>query len=137
MKNSQLSDALSSHQERISTTTNDLFAAKDSLSKLEVSYHSLKGAYDLLETSERQARSQYESLLKEQRGHRELLANLHTIQNNLEKSEFETKTRLGSQIEALEREIRLYKDKLHAEEERRNKMVDAYDTQVCLSVSIH
>ncbi len=84
----------------------------------------------MLEVSEKQARVQYESMLKERRGHGELMANLHSIQNNLERSDFETKTRLGAQIQALEREVCLLKDKLHAEEERKNKMMEAYDVQV-------
>ena len=53
-----------------------------------------------------------------------------TIQNNLERSEFETKARLGGKIESLEREMAVYKQRLIAEEERRSKMVDAYETQV-------
>lgn len=56
---------------------------------------------------------------------------IQTIQNNLERSEFETKSRLGSKIDALERELVVYKQKLASEEERRGKMMDAYETQVC------
>jgi nucleoprotein TPR len=129
-KNSQLSNALSSHQERISATMEDLFTTKDKLSRLEVSYQSLQSSYGLREAGEKQALAQYESIIKEQRGHRELMANLQTIQNNLERSEFETKTRLGAQIQALERELSLCKDKVHSEEDRREKVVDAYETQV-------
>lgn len=54
-----------------------------------------------------------------------------TIQNNLERSEFETKTRLGSQIQALERELAAMKQRVTNEEERRGKMADAYEMQVC------
>ena len=129
-KSTQLSNALSSHQERVSSTTAELFTSKDKLSRLEISYHNLKSAYGLLEASEKQVRTQYESVLKEQRGHGELMMNLQTIQNNMEKSEFELRTRFGSQMKALEREVSLLKDKLHAEEERRNRMADAYDIQV-------
>ena len=53
-----------------------------------------------------------------------------TIQNNLERSEFETKTRLGSQIQTLEREVAVYKERLSCEEERKTKMADAYEMQV-------
>ena len=129
-KNSQLSNALSSHQERISATTTELFATKDKLSQLEMTYMSLRSSYSLREAGEKQALAQYESILKEQREHGELMVNLHTIQNNLEKSEFETKTRLGTQIQALERELSLCKDRVHAEEDRREKLAAAYDIQV-------
>ena len=129
-KNSQLSNALSSHQLRISSTTEELFAAKDKLVRLEVSHRTLQNSHSLLEASERQARMQYEQVLKEQRGHRELMTNLQSIQNNLERSEFETKTRLGAQIEALERDLSLSKEKVRSEEDRREKMVEAYEIQV-------
>lgn len=129
-QNRQLTSALAAHQERVTLTTEELFTVKDKLARVDVSYQSLRSSYSLLEAAEKQARAQYENILKEQRGHGELLANLHSIQNNLEKSEFETKTRLGAQLQAAERELSLSKDALHAEEDRRNKMVDAYDTQV-------
>lgn len=129
-KNSQLSNALSSHQERISATTRELFVTKDKLSQLEMTYMSLRSSYSLREAGEKQALAQYENILKEQREHGELMVNLQTIQNNLEKSEFETKTRLGTQIQALERELSLCKDRVHAEEERREKVSSAYDVQV-------
>lgn len=129
-KSSQLSGALSSHQERLSATTKELFTAKDKLSRVEVSYQALRSSYQLLEAGERQARQQYESLAKEQRGHAELMINLQSIQNNLDKSEFENKTRLGAQIQGLERELSLAKDRLHTEESRRDKMENAFETEV-------
>ena len=60
-----------------------------------------------------------------------LLTNLQAIQNNLERGEFETRTRLGAQIEALERELALQKERLQSEEDRRTRVTEAYDTQVC------
>ena len=63
-----------------------------------------------------------------------LLTNLQSIQNNLEKSEFETRARLGSQIEGLERELALAKERLHSEEDRRIKTREAYEMQVCVCV---
>ena len=55
---------------------------------------------------------------------------MQSIQNNLERSEFETKTRLGTQIRGLEREVAVLKQRLSSEEERRGKMMDAYEMQV-------
>ena len=140
-QNRQLTNALASHQDRITHTTEELFSVKDKLARAEVSYQGLRSSYSLLEAAEKQARLQYQNMLKEQRGHGELLANLHSIQNNMEKSEFETKTRLGAQLQAAERELSLTKDSLHAEEDRRNKLMDAYNTQVrkkcVLSLSLH
>lgn len=84
----------------------------------------------MLAESEKRARVQYEALLREQKGQNVLLMNLQAIQNNMEKNEFEMKTRLGAQIESLEREVILLKQKLHSEEDRRAKMSEAYETQV-------
>ena len=112
------------------STTQRLLSTQEKLVNAEVSLHTLKAERDMLEASERRARNHYEDLLREQRGHSTLLTNLQSIQNNLERSEFETKTRLGAQIEGLERDVALFKDRLHSEEDRRIKMADAYETQV-------
>ena len=56
--------------------------------------------------------------MKEQSSQSLLLTNLQTLQNNLERNEYETKSRLGSQIEILEKEAGLLKERLHNEEER-------------------
>ncbi|XP_064382187.1 nucleoprotein TPR-like isoform X2 [Halichondria panicea] len=129
-KNLQLSNALSSHQAAINTTTHELLSSREKLSKAEVAVHTMKAERDLLESGEKRARSLYEELLREQRGHQVLLTNLQSIQNNLEKSEFETRARLGSQIEGLERELALAKERLHSEEDRRIKTREAYEMQV-------
>lgn len=68
--------------------------------------------------------------MKEQSSQSLLLTNLQTLQNNLERNEYETKSRLGSQIEILEKEAGLLKERLHNEEEKRERIKDAYETQV-------
>lgn len=60
----------------------------------------------MLSESEGRARTLYENLLQEQRGRNMLLVNLQSIQNNLEKNEFETKTRLGAQVSFRHRHTR-------------------------------
>ena len=45
------------------------------------------------------------------------------LQNNLERSEFEARTRLGSQVETLQREVNLLKRKLESEENNLLKLV--------------
>lgn len=120
----------SSFQGTVSTLTQELLASREKYSHLEVTQRTLKSERDLLVESERRARQQYESLLREQKAQNVLLTNLQTIQNNLERSDFETKTRLTSQAQALEKELVIVKEKLHTEEERREKIKDAYETQV-------
>ena len=90
----------------------------------------LQSERDLFADNERRARTQYETVLHERKGQNVLLTNLQSIQNNLERSEFETKTRLGAQIEALEREVALAKEKLSSEEDKRSKVTEAYESQV-------
>ena len=68
-KNLQLSNALSSHQAAINTTTHELLSSREKLSKAEVAVHTMKAERDLLESGEKRARSLYEELLREQRGH--------------------------------------------------------------------
>lgn len=55
-----------------------------------------------------------------------LLTNLQTIQSNLEQSDFETKAKLGTQIEALERELLLARRKVEMEEERGQKVAESF-----------
>ena len=68
--------------------------------------------------------------MKEQSAQSLLLTNLQTLQNNLERNEYETKSRLGTQIETLEKEVGLMKERLHNEEEKRERIKDAYEMQV-------
>ena len=128
--NSKLSGALSDHQQRLSSTMNELFSSHEKLSKLEVAHQSLKNSHELLKESEKRTRGLYESVCHEKHNQKELLTNLHSIQNKLEMAEFENKTRLGTQVQTLEREVGVLKDQLHAEENRRSTMMDAYKVQV-------
>ncbi len=68
-KNLQLSNALSSHQAAINTTTHELLSSRERLSKAEVAVNTVRAERDLMESGERRARSLYEELLREQRGH--------------------------------------------------------------------
>ena len=83
----------------------------------------------LVEESKR-LRTQYENVMREQRGHSTLLTNLQAIQNNLERTEFETKSRQGVQFESLQKEVTMLKEKLNAEEDRRARVSEAYEREV-------
>lgn len=131
-RNQQLSDNRARMESSLQTTTYELLSLQERLTKAELSAQNLKTERDLLAAGEHQARTQYEELLKEQKGLTVLLTNLQAIQNNLDKGEFETRTRMGSQIEALERDLVLQKTKLQSEEDRRSRVTEAYETQVLL-----
>lgn len=51
------------------------------------------------------------------------------VQNNLERSEFEARTRLGAQVETLQREVNLLKKKLESEEKHHKSIVDTWEVR--------
>ena len=125
-----MSDNRAKVEASLSRATQELFTLQERLTTAELSSQNLRTERDRLRAGEQQARSQYEELLREQRGQNVLLTNLQAIQNNLERGEFETRTRLGAQIEALERDLALQKERLQSEEDRRTRVTEAYETQV-------
>ena len=129
-KTQQLSNALTKHQLSLNTVTQDLLTTREKLTKAEISCQTLTSEKRMLMESEKRVQTQYEHILREQKGQNVLLMNLQSIQNSMEKNEFEVKTRLGAQIQSLEREVTLLKQRLHSEEDRRTKMSEAYETQV-------
>ena len=129
-KTRQLSDSLSALQAGLHSSTRELLTAREELSSAKIAAQTARSEKQLLSESERRARQQYEDLLRQQKSQNILLTNLESIQNNLERSEFETKTRLGAQIDSLQKELALFKERLTAEEDRRVKVSEAYDLQV-------
>ena len=97
-KERQLSDFLARHQATIDSLSQELLNAKEKLARAESAQRSLTMERNVLSESEERARMLYENLLQEQRGRNMLLVNLQSIQNSLEKNEFETKAKLGSQV---------------------------------------
>ena len=57
---------------------------------------------------------------------------LSCLQNNMERSEFQTRTKLEAQVASLERELTLNKKKLEHEEEERDKRRDSWEQRVLL-----
>ena len=52
---------------------------------------------------------------------------LLSFQNNLERSEFEARTRLGSQVDTLQRELNLLKKKLESEEKHHKGIISTWE----------
>lgn len=103
-----------------------LVAAVVCCAPLQFALKSAAEEKEILSQAERRARQQYESVLSQQKQQNVLLTNLQTIQSNLDQSEFETKTKLGTQIESLERELLLARRKVEMEEERGQKVVESF-----------
>ncbi|KAG7457192.1 hypothetical protein MATL_G00243860 [Megalops atlanticus] len=128
---SQKMAATSQRQEQIiHTMTQDLRAANEKLALAEVRSENLKKERDMMKMAESRLTQEKESILAEQRGQNLLLTNLKSIQLTLERSETETKQRLSSQIERLEREIAQLKKKLEQEVEQRHALGRSQDTQL-------
>ena len=53
-----------------------------------------------------------------------------SLQNNLERSEFEARTRLGSQVETLQREVNLLKKKLESEEKHHKSIIETWEVRI-------
>ena len=53
-----------------------------------------------------------------------------SLQNNLERSEFEARTRLGSQVETLQREVNLLKRKLESEEKHHKSIIETWEVRI-------
>ncbi|XP_036409824.1 nucleoprotein TPR isoform X2 [Megalops cyprinoides] len=128
---SQKMAATSQRQEQIiHTMTQDLRAANEKLALAEVRSENLKKERDMMKMVETRLSQEKESMLAEQRGQNLLLTNLKSIQLTLERSETETRQRLSSQIERLEREIVQLKKKLEQEVEQRHALGRSQDTQL-------
>lgn len=54
----------------------------------------------------------------------------YSLQNNLERSEFEARTRLGSQVETLQREVNLLKRKLESEEKHHKSIIETWEVRI-------
>ena len=52
-----------------------------------------------------------------------------SLKNNLERSEFEARTRLGSQVETLQREVNLLKRKLESEDKHHKSVIDTWQVR--------
>ena len=97
-KNTQLTHTLTTHQTTITTLTQELLSSRAALSRCEVTCNTLRAEHTILVDNERRTREQYDQLLRSQRGQGSVMANLQTIQNNLERSEFETRNRYEAQV---------------------------------------
>ena len=126
---------LTRHQTTLDTLNKEIFSSKDKISRLEVEKQTLTTERNSLRDSEHRAREMYEQATKDRHSQSLLLTNLQTIQNNMERNEYELKQRLSARIEGLEKENLLLKERNHGYEERRDQMREAYEKQV--SVYMH
>ncbi|XP_019645080.1 PREDICTED: nucleoprotein TPR-like [Branchiostoma belcheri] len=129
-RNHKYSNDVVKQQGLINTLTQDQMATKERLAQTEVQLKNLLVERDMLKTTEAQLSRENESLRREQKSQNILSTNLQMIQNNLERADFENKTRYQSQIENLERELSAVRKKLEDEAEHHKKVVKGWEARL-------
>ncbi|CAH3109789.1 unnamed protein product [Pocillopora meandrina] len=129
-KSHSLQTALSKLQATLDSVSQELTNTKEKLNKLEVTCENLKAEKAMMKESEVRLMQENKSLLEHQKSQNVLVTNLQTLQNNLERSEFEARTRLGSQVETLQREVNLLKRKLESEDKHHKSVIDTWQNRV-------
>ncbi|XP_033110270.1 nucleoprotein TPR-like [Anneissia japonica] len=117
-------------QQTINSLTQDQLAFQERLSRAEVSCENLRAERDMLKGVEVRLSQEKDALMREHQGQNLLLANLETIKNNLERSEFEEKARMTNKIESLDREISTLKGKLEAESKNQQASNKSWEKQL-------
>jgi len=84
----------------------DYVSTKEKFVGLEVSVKALETEKNLVKDAEKRLMQENQAMLDQQRSQNVLLTNLQSIQNNLERQEFETRKSFSKQIEVLQREMK-------------------------------
>ncbi|XP_057291201.1 nucleoprotein TPR-like isoform X3 [Hydractinia symbiolongicarpus] len=105
-KCSSITEALNTIRVEAAKYKQEYSEAKEKLIAAEVNAKSMKTEKNLVKEAEKRLMQENQSLLDQQRSQNVLLTNLQTIQNNLERREFETRSALGKQVDSLQREVR-------------------------------
>ena len=84
--------------------------------RAEVAAQNLRAERDMLKAIEQRLLADKEAREREHRSHQLMMANLQAIQNNLERSEFETKTQLTERISQMEKENKILRQRLSTAE---------------------
>ncbi|CAH3021550.1 unnamed protein product [Porites evermanni] len=129
-KSRSLQVAYSKTQATLDSTSQELTSIKEKCNKMEVICENLKAEKALMKESEVRLMQENKSLLEHQKSQNALVTNLQTLQNNLERSEFEARTRLGAQVETLQREVNLLKKKLESEEKHHKSVINTWENRV-------
>ncbi|XP_046856770.1 nucleoprotein TPR-like isoform X3 [Xenia sp. Carnegie-2017] len=108
----------------------EMMETKERLMRSEVMYENLTEEKNILKQAEARLLEENKSLVKQQKGQNVLLTNLQTIQNNLERQEYDTRSRLTSQIDRLEQEIVVLKQNLKHEKEQNDDLITSLKGEI-------
>ncbi|XP_071481233.1 nucleoprotein TPR-like, partial [Diadema antillarum] len=116
-KNQKFSSQIVALQQTTSSLTQDLMATRERLNKAEVENKNLRAEKTMLREAEMRLNQEKESLVTKCKNENLLMTNLQAIQNNLERTEFEAKTRMTNQLESLQRELTMVRRRLDGDSE--------------------
>ena len=105
----------------------DVFEKQQQASTWEAKVDQLRAQYDTLRAHEQHLMAELDSLRRERQSQAMLTTNLQAIQNNLERAEFESKSRYTNQIDSLEKEVALLRRKLECAEEEKTTRISALE----------
>jgi nucleoprotein TPR len=129
-RNHKLSESQLKLEMSLERSRQELLKVTENMGKLERSCEMLKLERDQLKVTETRLLQLNDGLMKEKRSQSVIVANLQTIEKNLERSEVEVKTRLGGKIEDLERELSAVRRDAVTEREKHDDMLHLVQTQL-------
>ncbi|XP_048255424.1 nucleoprotein TPR-like isoform X4 [Haliotis rufescens] len=129
-KNQQYSTSVVKHEQTINMLREDLMSAQENGTRLEVQNDNQRAELNLVKNSEQGLMQELESVRREHMSQNMLLSSLQAIQNNLERAEYETKTRLNNQISAYEREVNSLKRRMDVQAEEHRSLTRNWESLV-------
>ncbi|KAK6179173.1 hypothetical protein SNE40_011593 [Patella caerulea] len=111
-RSQKYSSQLMKMEQVVNTLREDLMAAQENLSRFKIQNQNLQAEKELLKNTERHMLQEIERIRKENGSQNLVMLNLQAIQNNLERADFENKSRLEQQIENKDKEISSIRRKL-------------------------
>ncbi|KAH9490602.1 hypothetical protein Btru_033804, partial [Bulinus truncatus] len=126
-RNHQSAATILRHESALAHLREELMSAQENVARWQVQVENLKAEKELLKNAERRLRLELESRERERNSQTMLMASLQAIQNNLERADFESKTRYTNQIEGLEREIANLRRRLETSLEEKAKQSTAWE----------
>ncbi|XP_062610005.1 nucleoprotein TPR-like [Saccostrea cucullata] len=128
-KEKKLFSSVAKHEQTINTLRQDLLSTQEKLSRAEAQCHHLRTEKELLRSAEQRLLLDIDNLRREKTSQSMLMANLQSIQNTLEHSEREVKTRYTNQIEKLEMELNSARRNLKATQDEHRAVVELWENQ--------
>ncbi|XP_048761418.2 nucleoprotein TPR-like isoform X2 [Ostrea edulis] len=128
-KEKKLFSSVAKHEQTINTLRQDLLSTQEKFSRAEAQCHHLNTEKELLKSSEQRLLLDIDNIRREKTSQSMLMANLQSIQNTLDHSEKEMKSRYTNQIEKLEMELTAARRNLTATRDEHKAVVQLWENQ--------